>query len=49
MFLDALRAFEGSVSRAAKALKVSKVTFYSKLKRWGVDPKRHSDPGSEVH
>ncbi|MCA9626505.1 MAG: sigma 54-interacting transcriptional regulator, partial [Myxococcales bacterium] len=49
VFLDALRAFEGSVSRAAKALKVSKVTFYSKLKRWGVDPKRHSDPGSEVH
>ncbi|MCB9587167.1 MAG: sigma 54-interacting transcriptional regulator [Polyangiaceae bacterium] len=47
VFLDALRAFEGSVSRAAKALKVSKVTFYSKLKRWGVDPKRHSDPGPE--
>ncbi len=49
VFLDALRAFEGSVSRAAKALKVSKVTFYSKLKRWGVDPKRHSDPGPEPH
>ncbi|HEU4535455.1 MAG TPA: sigma 54-interacting transcriptional regulator, partial [Polyangiaceae bacterium] len=34
-FLEALSACGGSVSRAARALGVSKVTFYAKLRRWG--------------
>ncbi|HEU4404329.1 MAG TPA: sigma 54-interacting transcriptional regulator [Polyangiaceae bacterium] len=37
-FLDALSACGGSVSRAARALGVSKVTFYAKLRRWGLHP-----------
>jgi DNA-binding NtrC family response regulator len=37
-FLEALSACGGSVSRAARALGVSKVTFYAKLRRWGLHP-----------
>ncbi len=37
-FLEALSACGGSVSRAARALGVSKVTFYAKLRRWGMHP-----------
>jgi DNA-binding NtrC family response regulator len=37
-FLEALAACGGSVSRAARALGVSKVTFYAKLRRWGLHP-----------
>lgn len=37
-FLDAYAACNQSVSRAAKALGVSKVTFYAKLRQWGMHP-----------
>ena len=38
-FLRALGLCEGSVSRAAQALGVSKVTFYAKLRGWGMHPR----------
>jgi DNA-binding NtrC family response regulator len=36
VILDALTAFGGNVSRAARALGISRATYYVKLKEWGV-------------
>jgi DNA-binding NtrC family response regulator len=38
-FLRALERCDGNVPRAAQALRVSKVTFYAKLRQWGLHPK----------
>jgi transcriptional regulator with PAS, ATPase and Fis domain len=38
-FLEALRACGGNVPRASKALGVSKVTFYARLRDWGMHPR----------
>ena len=38
-FLHALEKSNQSVARAAEALGVSKVTFYAKLRAWGLHPR----------
>jgi transcriptional regulator with PAS, ATPase and Fis domain len=45
-YLDAFHAFGGNVTRAARALGVSKVTFYTKLRQWGMHPA--DEPGPET-
>jgi DNA-binding NtrC family response regulator len=45
-YLDAFQAFNGHVPRAARALGVSKVTFYAKLRQWGLHPS--DEPGPET-
>jgi two-component system response regulator HydG len=45
-FLHALDKSGGSVSRASEALGVSKVTFYAKLRSWGMHPKDDAGPQS---
>jgi transcriptional regulator of acetoin/glycerol metabolism len=35
---DALEYFRGNVSRAARALGVSKTTLYTKMKKYGIGP-----------
>ena len=45
-YLDAYAACGANVPRAAKALGVSKVTFYAKLRQWGMHPA--DDPGPET-
>jgi DNA-binding NtrC family response regulator len=45
-YLDAYAAFGGNVTRASKALGVSKVTFYAKLRQWGMHPS--DEPGPET-
>lgn len=40
-FLRALEICEGNVQKASRALGVSKVTFYAKLRAWGMHPKDH--------
>jgi transcriptional regulator of acetoin/glycerol metabolism len=41
-FLRALELCDGNVQRASQALGVSKVTFYAKLRAWGLHPRdRH--------
>jgi transcriptional regulator with PAS, ATPase and Fis domain len=42
-FLHALDRMNGNVARAAEALGVSKVTFYAKLRSWGMHPKDRTD------
>ena len=45
-FLHAMQKSNQNVARAAEALGVSKVTFYSKLRSWGMHPKdRFDDEG----
>jgi transcriptional regulator with PAS, ATPase and Fis domain len=45
-FLHAMQKSNQNVARAAEALGVSKVTFYSKLRSWGLHPKdRFDDEG----
>lgn len=38
----ALKAFEGNISQMAKRLKVGRNTLYTKLKKYGIDPKHYS-------
>jgi transcriptional regulator with PAS, ATPase and Fis domain len=45
-FVDAYLACNQSVSRASKALGVSKVTFYAKLRQWGMHPADDGAPDS---
>jgi DNA-binding NtrC family response regulator len=45
-FLDAFAVCGGNVSRAARALGVSKVTFYAKLRQWGLHPADEGSPPS---
>jgi DNA-binding NtrC family response regulator len=45
-FLHALDKCNQSVARAAEALGVSKVTFYAKLRSWGMHPKDEGGPAS---
>jgi transposase-like protein len=45
-YLEAFSAFSGNVTRAARALGVSKVTFYTKLRQWGMHPA--DEPGPET-
>jgi transcriptional regulator with PAS, ATPase and Fis domain len=45
-YLDAYAACGSNVPRAAKALGVSKVTFYAKLRQWGMHPA--DEPGPET-
>ncbi|MEI7892159.1 MAG: helix-turn-helix domain-containing protein, partial [Myxococcales bacterium] len=42
-FLHALDRCQNNVARAAEALGVSKVTFYAKLRAWGMHPKDRND------
>jgi hypothetical protein len=45
-FLHAMEKCNHSVARAAEALGVSKVTFYTKLRSWGMHPRdRFDDEG----
>ena len=44
-FLQALDGMNGNVARAAEALAVSKVTFYAKLRSWGMHPKDLGEDG----
>jgi two-component system response regulator HydG len=45
--LNAIDKFGGSVSKAAEALAVSKVTIYAKLRSWGMHPRDRSEETGE--
>jgi transposase len=45
--LSAIQRFGGSVSKAAEALGVSKVTVYAKLRSWGMHPRDRLDETGE--
>jgi transcriptional regulator with PAS, ATPase and Fis domain len=45
--LQAIERSQGSVSKAAEALGVSKVTIYAKLRSWGMHPRDRVEEGSE--
>jgi transcriptional regulator with PAS, ATPase and Fis domain len=45
--LQAIERSQGSVSKAADALGVSKVTIYAKLRSWGMHPRDRIEEGSE--
>jgi DNA-binding NtrC family response regulator len=45
-YLQALERYKQSVARAAEALGVSKVTFYAKLRAWGLHPRGPDSPPS---
>jgi transposase-like protein len=45
--LDAIERSGGSVSRAAEALGVSKVTVYAKLRSWGMHPRDRLEESGE--
>jgi transcriptional regulator with PAS, ATPase and Fis domain len=45
--LHAIERFQGSVSKAAEALGVSKVTIYAKLRSWGMHPRDRNDDSGE--
>jgi hypothetical protein len=46
-FMQAFDLCGGNVAKAAQALGVSKVTFYAKLKQWGVQVASRAKPASE--
>ncbi|MGH7296211.1 MAG: helix-turn-helix domain-containing protein, partial [Polyangiaceae bacterium] len=45
--LHAIERSQGSVSKAAEALGVSKVTIYAKLRSWGMHPRDRVEEGAE--